>query len=274
VTPGSAPELVLRGQWTPPARLVRALVASRSLVATLGRKNFFVQYRRASLGMAWAVGLPLVQAVVLAVVFSRIARFDVPHYVVFVLSGVVAFSFFQSTLVAGATSIVDNAGLSSKVYFPRAVLPLAQCVTGGYALAVSLAVLLVLGVVLGAPVGARTLLLVPAVALLVLLSTAFVLVLSVAHVYLRDTKYVVQAAALAWLWLTPVVYPLTVVEGWLRAVVVANPVTGVVQLFHAAFVPDVGPLTGAWVSLAWTLVLAAVGLYLHCAHDRVMADLL
>ena len=273
MTSGSV-ELVLQGRRTPPGRLLRELVAARGLVFTLGRKNFFVQYRRASLGLVWAVGLPLVQAVVLAVVFSRIARFDVPHYAVFVFSGIVAFAFFQSTLVSGATSIVDNAGLSSKVYFPRAVLPLAQCVTGAYALAASLAVLLAVALLLGAPVGLRTLLLVPAVALLVALSTAFALVLSVAHVYLRDTKYLVQAAAVAWLWLTPVVYPITAVEGWLRTVLLVNPVTGVVQLFHAAFVPDVGPLWGAGVSLAWTLGLAGVALYLHCAYDRVMADLL
>jgi ABC-2 type transport system permease protein len=186
----------------------------------------------------------------------------------------VAFAFLQNVVVSGATSIVDNAGLSSKVYFPRAVLPLAQCVTSVYALAVSVAVLVAAAVVLGAPVGARTLLLVPALALLVSLSTALALVLSVAHVYLRDTKYLVQAGALAWLWLTPVVYPFTAVEGWLRGVLVANPATGVVQLFHAAFVEDVGPLSPAWVSLAWTLALGAVGLLLHCVYDRVLADLL
>lgn len=267
-------ELVLRGRRTPARRLLRDVVASRGLVLTLGRKNFFVQYRRASLGLAWAVGLPLVQAAVLAVVFSRIARFDVAHYAVFVLSGMVAFAFFQSTLVAGATSIVDNAGLSSKVYFPRAVLPLAQCVTGAYALGVGIAVLVAVALASGAPVGTRTLLLVPATALLVVLSTAFALVLSVAHVYLRDTKYLVQAAALAWLWLTPVVYPYTALDGWLRTLVAVNPVTGVVQLFHAAFVPDVGPLWLAWISLGWAAALAAGALVLHCAYDRVLADLL
>lgn len=269
-----SPELVLMGAWTPPGRLLREVLGARDLISTLGRKNFFVQYRRASLGLLWAVGLPLVQAVVLAVVFSRVARFDVPDYAVFVFSGMVAFTFFQSALVSGATSIVDNAGLSSKVYFPRAVLPLAQCVTSSYTLAVSIAVLALFAVVLGAPVGVHTLLLLPGVALLVALSTAFALVLSVTHVYLRDTKYLVQAAALAWLWLTPVVYPLTAVDGWLRAVLVVNPLTGIVQLFHAAFARDVGSLAPAWGTVAWVVVLAAVGVLLHCRHDRVLADLL
>lgn len=268
------PELVLSGAWTPPGRLLRDVLGARDLIITLGRKNFFVQYRRASLGLLWAVGLPLVQAVVLAVVFSRVARFDVPDYAVFVFSGMVAFTFFQSALVSGATSITDNAGLSSKVYFPRAVLPLAQCVTSSYTLAVSIAVLAVFAVALGAPLGVHTLLLLPGVALLIALSTAFALVLSVTHVYLRDTKYLVQAAALAWLWLTPVVYPLTAVDGVLRVVLTINPLTGVVQLFHAAFAGDVGTLSAAWGTVAWVVVLAVVGVVLHCRHDRVLADLL
>ncbi|MFP5219531.1 MAG: ABC transporter permease [Actinomycetes bacterium] len=267
-------ELVLTGAWTPPLRLLRDVVAARALVATLGRKSFFVQYRRASLGVLWAVGLPLVQAIVLAVVFSRVARFDVPDYTVFVLSGVVAFSFFQSTLSTGATAIVDNSGLSSKVYFPRAVLPLSQCVSGLFLLASSLVVLLVAALVLGAPVGLRTLLVVPGVLLLLLLTTSLVLVLSVVHVYLRDTKYLVQAASVGWLWLTPVVYPIDALGGALRVLVEVNPVTGPVQLFHAAFTTGAGSLMPVWWSVGWVVALAAAAVLLHARYDRVLADLL
>jgi ABC-type polysaccharide/polyol phosphate export permease len=135
-------------------------------------------------------------------------------------------------------------------------------------------VLVASALVLGAPLGLRTLLLLPAVALLVALATALTLVLSVTHVYLRDTKYLVQAGALGWLWLTPVVYPLTAVDGWLRTVLAVNPATGVVQLFHAAFVEDVGSLASVWVTAGWTAGLLVLGLHLHCAYDRVMADLL
>jgi ABC-type polysaccharide/polyol phosphate export permease len=268
------PQLHLTGQWTSPGRLLRELWAARELVVILGRRTFYVQYRRASLGALWAVGLPLFQAIVLAVVFARITRFDVPHYPVYVFSGMVAWSFFLGSVVPGATSIVDNAGLSSKVYFPRAVLPLSQLLASAYTLLTTGLVLILFAAANGVFPHPRIFLLLPGAALLVLLSGSFALVLSVMHVYLRDTRYIVQAASLGWLWITPVVFPLTSVHGWLRDVVLANPVTGAVQFFHAAFLPHVGHLWTAWITLSWSVVLLLAALFLHCRQDRVMADLL
>src|SRR3954451_10397194 len=152
----------------------------------------------------------------------------------------VAWSFFLGVLVPSATAIVDNSALSSKVYFPRAVLPLSVCYGGLYSLAAGLLVLIVFAVALGAGIGVRILLLFPALALVTCLVAAFGLVLSVSHVYLRDTRYVVQAMAVIWLWITPVIYPINLLHGWVRTVLDVNPMTGVVLLFHAAFIPDVG----------------------------------
>lgn len=259
---------------TPPVTLVRRVFASRELVVTLGRKNFFVQYRRATIGVFWAVGLPLVQAVLFAVVFSRIARFPVAHYPVYVFSGMVVWSFFMGALVPSATSIVDNSALSSKVYFPRAVLPLSVCYGGLYSLVASLLVLIVFALANGAGLGVRILWLVPGVVLVTCLAAAFGLVLSVSHVYLRDTRYVVQAAALIWLWITPVIYPITLMHGWVRGILDVNPMTGIVLLFHAAVVRGIGPLSLAWVSVAWVVVLLALAIWLHARYDRVVSDLL
>jgi lipopolysaccharide transport system permease protein len=274
-SPASAShELVLTGSRTPVRQLIRNLWSSRELLVILGRKNFFVQYRRATIGVLWAVGLPLVQAVLFSVIFSRIARFPVPHYAVYVFSGMVAWSFFMGTLVPSATSIVDNSSLSSKVYFPRAILPLSVCYGGLYSLLSGLVVLIVMALILGAGIGVRILLLVPAVALVTALSAAFGLVLSVSHVYLRDTRYVVQAAAVIWLWITPVIYPISLLHGWVRVVLDVNPMTGVAQLFHAAVISGVAPLSLAWVSLAWVVALLIAAGWLHARFDRVVSDLL
>jgi ABC-type polysaccharide/polyol phosphate export permease len=135
-------------------------------------------------------------------------------------------------------------------------------------------VLLGFAVLAGADFGVRLLWLVPGVTLDVLLTVTMCLVLSVSHVYLRDTRYVVQALAVGWLWVTPVVYPLATLHGWVRALVEANPVTGVAQLFHAALVTDVGALWPAWVTVAWIAGLAAVGTVLNARYDRVVSDLL
>jgi ABC-type polysaccharide/polyol phosphate export permease len=266
----------LEGETTPLSLLARDLWGSRALLAMLARKEFFVRYRRASFGMLWAVFLPLFQAVVLAVVFSRVANIHTGkvNYVVFIFSGMVAWSFFASAVGGGGTAIVDGAGMSSKIYFPRAVLPLVVVAASVYGFAVSAVILLVMTIVSGVSLGTHTLLLVPAVITMVALSTAFALVFAALHVYFRDMRFIVQALLLAWFYVTPIIYPLTKV-GHLATVLKANPVTGVVELFRAATVgADPGWVTTVWWTLGWTGALFVIALALYRRFNRVFVDLL
>jgi lipopolysaccharide transport system permease protein len=255
-----APGFELRGESTPPGAWLRGVWAARTLVAVLARKEFLVRYRRASFGVLWAVGLPLLQAVVLAVVFSQVVRFETASpYWLFVFTGVVPAAFVLSTITASSTSIVDGSSLSSKVWFTRAVLPLATVLASLYGAVASLA-LVVLAVV-------------PAVVLAVALSVGAALVGSALQVWFRDTRYLLQAVAAVWLYATPVVYPLSLLPGALRRVVEANPASGVVELFRAATVgAESGLRTPLLWSVGWTLALLVLGVVLHSRGDRVFAD--
>lgn len=255
--------------------VVRDAWKSRELIAILARKDFYVKYRRATFGLLWAAALPLLQALVLAFVVSKFANFETgSHYAVQVLSGTVAWSAFSMVVSTGSTSVVDGAGLSSKIYFPRLVLPLANVVTAAYSLWISVAVLIVTALITGVGLGVYTLYLVPATLIVLVLAAAFSLVLSASHVYFRDTRYLVQAALLVWLYLTPVIYPLSAI-GRARVFIEMNPVTGVAEMFRAA---TVGADNGWGVSLLWTgawcVVLLVGGLLLHRRYDRVFVDLL
>lgn len=271
----SEPMIDLAGEPTGRMALLADLWASRRLLVMLARKDFFVRYRRATFGVLWAVGLPLLQAVVLAVVFSRVARIHThTSYAVFVFAGMVAWTFFSSTLTTASTSIVDGSELSTKIYFPRALFPLVTLAANLYGLAVTVVILGVMSAAFGAPVGARTLLLVPAILVLVALTAGFSLVLAALHVYFRDVRFLVQAALLGWFYLTPVIYPIGLLHG-LRPWLDANPATGLVELFRAATVgADHGWLTSLWWSLGWTVALLALALALHRRRDRVFVDLL
>lgn len=271
---GRAPVMALSAAPTPPRVLLRGLWDSRELLATLASRDFFVRYRRAAFGVGWSVLLPAVQAGVLAVVLGRVTDIEVEHYPVYILSGIVAWTYFLTTVTAGSTSIVDGSSLASRIYFPRAVLPLAVCGSNAFGLAIGVAVLTVAVVVTGAWPGLAVLWLVPGVLLLLAVTAGFTLVLSAAHVFFRDTKYAVQAAAFAWFYVTPVFYPLDLLRGWLRVLVEANPATGPVELFHAAALGR--PVSGAAVawSAGWAVVLLAVALVVHCRRDRLFTDLL
>ena len=270
----SARDLVVEPGWTSPLTLIREVERAWPLVMALARKSFFVQYRRTAFGLFWAVGLPVVQALILAFVFSRVARFDVPHYAVYVISGMVPWTYFTSTLLVGATSVVDNSALASKIYFPRAVLPLSMAMTNAYGLGIGSFVTVAFAACYRAGPGWHTLLIIPAVLLLIVLVASFVLALSVAHVYLRDTRYFVTAATLGWLWVTPVVYPLSQAHGVLRTVIEINPMSGIVETFHAAVYTT--PLDGSLLltTVAWAVALATIALALHARFDRVLVDLL
>ena len=266
--------MVLTARPGSPRILLRDLWASRQLIATLARKDFFVRYRRASFGLGWAVVLPLLQAAILAAVFSQVVRLRVGlSYAAYVYSGLVAWTYFSATLGSASTSIADSSGMASRIYFPRAVLPLITVVTNLYGLAISMVIMLVVLLVFQVPITLHLLLLVPAVALLLALTLSLALVTSALHVYFRDVRFVVQAVLLALFYLTPVIYPLTLPHGTLAVVVHLNPMTGVVSMFQAA-----ATLTGApWgpaalVTCAWVAVASGLAALLHLRFDRVFSD--
>lgn len=271
---GSRASFDLRGEHAPLATLLGDARRSWPLVRVLARKDFLVRYRRASFGVAWALALPLLQACVFAVVLPRFVRFDTSgDYVLFVFAGTTAWTFFSGTLADGTGSIVAAQDISTRVYFPRLLLPLVTALANLYALLPGVVVLLGASVVTG-DFGPRALWIVPGVVLATVLTASLAALLSGLHVYFRDVKYLVQASLLVWLYVTPVIYPLDAVGG-LRPWIEANPVAGVVELFRAATVgadPGWGA-TVAW-TVGWSIAALAGAVAMHRRHDRVFVDLL
>jgi len=248
---------------------------SWSLIRILARKDFYVRYRRASFGILWAVGLPLVQAGVLAVVLSRltIVRSPIP-LAAYVYSGILPFNTFINGVTGGTTSIVDNTAVATRIYFPRAVFPFVAVASNFYSFVPGLAVLLVLHAALGGSFGPALFLLVPATLLLLLLTCAFALVLSALQVYFRDVKHILAAVTLPWFWASGIFFDparLKTIGPFLKW----NPVVGVIQLFRAALYAGGSEwVTAVWITIGWTVVLVVAALLLHRRYDRVFVDLL
>jgi lipopolysaccharide transport system permease protein len=279
--PPSTTVLELTGEATPIRALLTDLWARRGLIRMLAVKDFNARYRSAALGVLWSVAIPLLQGIVLSIVFTKLVKISVTNgvsYPVFVLSGTVMWSFFSGSLNNGSTVIVDQGQIAGKVYFPRLILSIAPPLANSVSFVLS--VLVLLPVMLIAGVDFRlTLLLFPAAMLLLLVLVILLGSLtSLAHVYFRDVRYIVQATLLVLLYATPVIYPFEKTTGpgvapvyhWL---LLANPVTGPLVLARwCVFGRGAYVLPAVATSLAWCAVLTLVTLLAYRRHERVAVD--
>lgn len=265
----------LTGEKTKLRSLLADVWRSRVLIQMLSRKDFLVRYRRASFGLLWAIGLPLVQASIMAVVLTRFIRFQTPvHIAVFSLAGMLPWTFFSTSVGIGTTSIVEGSDLATRVYFPRAVLPIVASWASLRGYVPSLGVLIVFAAAFKAPLDEHLLLLIPATVLMLSLTISFSLVFAALQVYFRDVRFIVQASILAWFWASGVVYPMTVLKG-LRRWFELNPVVGMIELSRAAL-HTASPAWGRSVLISgcWVVALLALSLPLYRRYDRVFVDLL
>ena len=268
-----ADELTLTSQPVSWRAWFADVLAHREVLGILARKDFQTRYKRASLGVLWAVAVPVVQGAIMAVVFARVIKVSNSYgFAAYVMSGIVAWAYFSTAIAAGSTAIVDGSSLTDKVWFPRLVLVVVPILSGLVGLLVSAAVLLVLAPIIHADIGWHLLMLLPACALLIAFTLAASLVLAALHVYFRDVKFIVQAALLVWMYVTPVVYPRRIL-GNLARLVDLNPMTGIVGLFHSA-IGQGGDTTvfALAVSVIVTAALLVIGLAAHRHYDRLFVD--
>ena len=255
-------------EWT------REVWAARHVAGILARKDFQTRYKRASFGVLWAVLLPLLQAIVFVVIFSRVGRFNhTPfNYSAYVLAGTLSWAYFSATLQTGVTSIVDGSSMTDKVWFPRSVLVFVPVLSNLFSLFTSMVLLIVAMGIVGADFTWRLVMIVPGIVLIVGISTGFGLVTSALYVYFRDVKFIVQAALLVLFYLTPIVYPATALHS-LGPYMAINPLTGIIGLFQFAAAGPFGPMQHALiVSVVVTALLLVVGVEANRRHDRLFVD--
>lgn len=260
---------------------VQALWRRRDLVGALAGSEFKSRYRRLGLGVTWAVLNPLVQSLVIALVFSTLRAFgdlDGVPYVLFLMAGMMPWNFFVSTLTGGTNSLLESRQILQRVAMPRAALPTASLVVNLFNFAFMLGTLLVI-VAIGAIERMTQIWMLPlAVALNVGLVYGMTLLTSSLQVRYRDVGQLVGAALLAWFWVTPIVYPITFEpltrHTLVQSVIRANPMTGIVSLYRAALLRF--PVD--WVAVGWSAGWAAffliVGWVVFSRREATVADFL
>jgi lipopolysaccharide transport system permease protein len=256
---------------------VGELWAHRELIYFLTKRELQVRYKQSIFGVSWAVLQPLALAFVFAIFFGNIL--DIPSegipYAVFAVAGLVPWLFTAQAITNSATSLVNDANLISKVYFPRLALPISKALSLVIDLFISFSVVFVVTLLYGVSISANVWALPGFVALGLLTTFGLGTLLAAVNVRYRDVAVLVPMLVQVLFFITPVIYPGSLVTGDLEYLYALNPMVavcdGVRWALYGTTFPGVGIIA---ISVGSALLVTAYGIYYFQKTERFFADVI
>ena len=277
-------------------RYLKELLSSRELLAYLTLREIRGKYKRTVFGQLWSLANPIALMIIYTFVFGFIFRLKpaagdpsgLDVFALWLLCGLLPWSFVANVVNSGVSSLVWNAGLIQKVSFNRVVLPLSLVASAGYNWLFEMAVLLIALTVVGGFVLPWIPLLIVIMVLLAFFAAGLALTLSVANVYFRDTEYFVTLVLQMWLYLTPIIYPISMVEGvskeagglagtavTIEGIYQLNPMVHFVNVFRRLLYDNRFPEPAEWaICFGWAAASFFVGIVIFRKTERNLAELL
>lgn len=254
---------------------MKDLLSHRELVNELVKREIKARYKQSLLGYAWVLFVPLVNLVVLTVVFSfflRIDTGDIP-YSIFLFTGLVPWTLTASAITVATSSLIANSSLITKIYLPREVFPLASILSKTLDFFLTFVILLFLIIFSG--VGLKvTILFVPIVFIFhFLLVVGVSLILSALNVFYRDVENVISVLLMIWMYLTPVVYPISYVPENLLPVYYLNPMVGIIQAYRNLLLyGDISLRPEFIYSVVFSIAIFIIGYKFFRSKSKYFAD--
>lgn len=248
------------------------------------------EYRRTALGQLWSIINPIALMVVYSLVFALLLRADPPPgnpsgldiYALWLMCGLLPWTYFARVVTGGLASITNNGELIKKVYFPRLHLPMSVTLSVGITFSIEIGVLAVaIWIVGGFPLPWLPLV-VLAMVLLAMYGTGFALVLAIVNVHFRDTQHFVNVLLPMGMFLTPILYPITVLENaasevgdWLMTLFNLNPMLHIVNIFRSLLYDNIWPSPVDWLAAIIAASMAfVIGYLVFARYERRLAELL
>ena len=261
---------------SPLGRTLSDIWVSRELLYFLVWKDIKIRYKQTAIGAAWAVLQPLFAMLIFWFVFGAVLNVetDVP-YPLFAYSGLVLWIFFSTSLNSSTTSIMNNAHILAKVYFPRILLPFSQCLVGLLDYAVATVMLIGLLFLFNVAITPWILLFFIPVLLSILLASGLSFWLSATSAKYHDVKYIIPFFVQLLLFVTPIIYPATAIPPSFSWVVEYNPLAAIFNAQRAFFL---GTGIVDWTPLAISALISVaaflLGALYFSRYEREMADVI
>jgi len=244
--------------------LFHDLYQYREVLYNLISQDLKIKYRRTMLGYVWSLLNPVIQLLVLSVVFSHVVRLGMKDYTLFLFSGLLAWTFFSQSLIAASTTFLDHENFIKKIYLPKLLFPLSKVALRGVDFVFSLIALSLVGVISGFPFYATWFYLPFAVLCLGLFTIGLTILVAIATVFFRDVKYLLGVFLQLLYFATPILYPMSVLPPhyapWMRL----NPFYSQVHLFQELIyhgqLPGLNELATTFCVALMTFALGLVAL--------------
>jgi len=247
----------------------------RDLVAILVARDIKVKYKQTVLGGLWAVIQPFFMMVVFSLLFGRLAKIpsDGIPYPIFNYTAMIAWTYFSGAVSASSNSIVGSQNLISKVYFPRIIIPATPVISGLLDFALAFVMLLAMMLYYNIYPSLLVVTLPLLVILMMLTASGVGMLFAALNAKYRDIRYTVPFIVQFWMFVTPIVYPASLVPARYRTIYALNPMTGVVEGFRASLLGKTAfPADMVAVSAVVSFALFFVGLFYFKQVERFFAD--
>ena len=258
--------------WTAPD--LRDLWTYRELLLFLIWRDLKVRYKQTALGVAWVIMQPLLLTIIFSVFLGMLVRVpsDGVPYPIFVYLGLLPWTFFSSSVTGGASSLIANSHLITKVYFPRMLIPTGSLGARLVDLAISFVILVGMLIYYRVPLTLNLLWLPLMIVLVALLALGCGMLAAALNVKYRDVGLVLPVIVQVWMFMSPVLYPLSLVPPKWRKVYSLNPLVGIIEGFRAACLGKQFNRTALVIAGTVTIVVLIWSAYLFRRVEKSFAD--
>jgi lipopolysaccharide transport system permease protein len=249
----------------------------RELLYALVGRELKVRYKQTAIGVSWVLLQPLITLVIFTLIFGNFAKMpsDGVWYPVFALTALLPWNYFAQAVTRSAGALVGNANLVSKVYFPRILLPLSMIVAPLVDLALSMVLLFALFMYAGVPLTLKIITLPAFILLAMFTATGVSLFVSAANVRYRDVGHAIPFLIQIWMFLSPIVYPVSLVPEKWRWLYGLNPMAGVIEGFRWALLGQSAPDLALMTVSTLVFVIFLIGGVIYFAQmERQFADVI
>ena len=238
-------------------------------------RDIKTKYRKSILGVFWTILNPLFMMIVLSVVFSNLFKFDIEYFPVYLLSGQLIFNFFSEATTNAMGAIIANGPLIKKVYVPKYMFVLSRIFSSSINLLASFTAMIFVMLAMRVELHYTVLLAPIPLLFIVFFSLGVGLILAAVTVKFRDIMHLYSVFVTALMYLTPVIYPMSIIPAWLKKIVLLNPITNILMMFRDVMLNNTVPsLASILLAIVEVIVVMALGLYVfYKRQDTFILDI-